>query len=313
MKILTVTANPAIDKSTQTNTVMPWKKIRCQPPLYEPGGGGINVARALKKLGTDSKAMYFAGGAPGKRMKELLDKEDLDQHIIETRADTRTNLIVLDEAYHQHYRFGMPGPEIQQDEAEKMLDAIEKYASDIDYIVASGSLPGGVKDDFYASIGRIAREKNAKFILDTSKDPLKKAVEEGVFLLKPNLNELKNLMGKGKITAARMEEFTVQLVKDNKAVIVVVSLGTKGTFWADRETSGYIMSPVIEVDSAVGAGDSMVAGIVHGLINSESHREAVIYGVAAGTAATITPGTELCRKDDTDDIAGWIRQNHRSK
>lgn len=313
MKILTVTANPAIDKSTQTHTVMPWKKIRCRQPTYEPGGGGINVARALKKLGTASSAMYFAGGAPGKRMKELLDGEGLDQHIIETRADTRTNLIVLDDAYHQHYRFGMPGPEIQQDEAEKMLDAIDKHAPSVDYIIASGSLPGGVQDDFFSEIGRIAREKNAKFILDTSKTPLREALEAGVFLLKPNINELKYLMGNGKINAARMEEFAIKLVKDNKAEIVVVSLGTKGTFWADKETSEYIMSPVIEVDSAVGAGDSMVAGIVHGLINSDSHREAVIYGVAAGTAATITPGTELCRKDDTDNIAGWIRQNHRPK
>jgi len=313
MNILTVTANPAIDKSTQTHTVMPWKKIRCRQPLYEPGGGGINVARALKKLGTASSAMYFAGGAPGNRMKKLLDKEGLDQQIIETRADTRTNLIVLDDAYHQHYRFGMPGPEIQQDEAEKMLDAIDKHAASIDYIIASGSLPGGVQDDFFAEIGRIAREKNAKFILDTSKKPLRKALEAGVFLLKPNINELKYLMGNGKISAARMEQFAVQLVKENKAEIVVVSLGAKGTFWADRETSGYIMSPVIEVDSAVGAGDSMVAGIVHGLVNSENHYEAIVYGVAAGTAATITPGTELCRKDDTDNIAGWIRQNHRPK
>lgn len=311
MKILTVTANPAIDKSTETHTVMPWKKIRCKPPLYEPGGGGINVARALKKLGTASTAMYFAGGAPGKRMEQLLDKEAVDQHVIETRTETRTNLVVMDEAYHQHYRFGMPGPEIQQDEAEKMLDAIDKHAPDIDYIIASGSLPGGVQDDFYAGIGRIAKEKNAKFILDTSGEPLKKAIEAGVFLLKPNLNEIKYLMGNENITATRMEKFALQLVKDKNAEIVVVSLGTKGAFWADGETSGYIMSPVIEVDSAVGAGDSMVAGIVHGLINYESHYEAVVCGVAAGTAATITPGTELCRKEDTDNIAGWIRQNHK--
>lgn len=313
MNILTITANPAIDKSTQTHTVMPWKKIRCRQPLYEPGGGGINVSRALKKLGTDSTAMYFAGGAPGKRMKELLDKEGLDQHIIETEADTRTNLIVLDDAYKQHYRFGMPGPEIRQGEAENMLDAIAKHARGVDYIIASGSLPSGVQDDYFARIGRIASEQNARFILDTSKEPLKKAVEAGVYLLKPNLKEMKYLMDSEKMSAALMEEFAVQLVKDNNAEIMVVSLGTKGAFWADRETSGYIMSPVIEVDSAVGAGDSMVAGMVHGLSTSGSHHEAIIHGVAAGTAATITPGTELCRREDTDNIAGWIRENHCSK
>lgn len=313
MNILTVTANPAIDKSTSTHSVMPWKKIRCEKPEYEPGGGGINVSRALKKLGTASTALYFAGGSPGRKLKDLLDSEGINQNIIETEAPTRENLIVLDDANHQHYRFGMPGPVIKKQEVDNMLNAIEQHADSIDYIIASGSLPGGVHEDFYAETGNIAKSKNAKFILDTSGTPLRKALEAGIYLIKPNKNEIKYLVGNKRINAGLIEEFASQIVKKNKAEIVVVSLGAHGAYRVDRHSAQYIMSPVIEVDSAVGAGDSMVAGIVHGLIEYVDINEAVIYGVAAGTAAAITPGTELCRRDDTDNIAAWIRQKHGVK
>jgi len=313
MNILTITVNPAIDKSTKTSAVTPGPKIRCAAPYYEPGGGGINVARALKKLGTSSTAMYFAGGAPGEKMRELLDEEGIQQEVIETREPTRENLIVLDSASKQHYRFGMPGPSITEDEYQKMLDVIDEKADNLDFIVASGSLPESVPDDFFGRIARVAKGKKVKFVLDTSKEPLVKAVEAGVFLLKPNKRELKNLMSADSLTAGKLEEYTKSLVSDGNAEIVVVSLGSKGAFWADKNRSGYIMSPVIEKDSPVGAGDSMVAGIVHGLINFESHREAVIYGIAAGTAATITPGTELCRADDTENIAKWIREKQPVK
>lgn len=271
------------------------------------------MARALKKLGTSSTAMYFAGGAPGEKMKELLDKEDIQQEVIETREPTRENLIVLDEASNQHYRFGMPGPGISKEEYQKMLDTIDDKADNLDFIVASGSLPGNVPKDFFGQIAGIAKGKKVKFILDTSKEPLKNAVDSGVFLLKPNKRELKHLMSTDKLTASKLEDYAKSLVKDGNAEIIVVSLGAKGAYWADKNQSGYIMSPVIETDSPVGAGDSMVAGIVHGLIKFEDHREAVIYGIAAGTAATITPGTELCRADDTENIAKWIREKHPVK
>jgi len=309
MNVLTITANPAVDKSTKTNLVMPEKKIRCHRPVYEPGGGGINVSRALKKLGSESTAMYFAGGSTGDRMHELLVKEELHQNIIKTIAPVRENLIVLDETDQQHYRFGMPGPEIKEEEWKKMLDEIDKMGEELSFVVLSGSLPPGVPEDFAASIAQIAKRKDIKFITDTSGKSLKTALDEGVFLAKPNQLELKNLMGEEKIKPGQLEIFARQLVKDKKAEVMVVSLGAKGALYATSGHSEYIMSPVIDTDSAVGAGDSMVAGMIHGFLHKKSVKEAVIYGIAAGTAATITPGTELCRRDDTDEVAAWIRKN----
>ncbi len=309
MNVLTITANPAVDKSTKTNLVMPEKKIRCQRPVYEPGGGGINVSRALKKLGSESTTMYFAGGSTGELMHQLLAKEELDQNIIKTNAPVRENLIVLDETDQQHYRFGMPGPEIKKEEWQKMLDEIDKMGEELSFVVLSGSLPPGVPDDFAARIAQIAKKKDIKFVIDTSGKPLKTALDEGVFLAKPNQLELKNLMGEEKIKPGQLELFARQLVKNKKAEVMVVSLGAKGALYATSDHSEYIISPVIDTDSAVGAGDSMVAGMIHGFLHKKSVKEAVIYGIAAGTAATITPGTELCRKDDTDEVAAWIRKN----
>ncbi len=309
MNVLTITANPAVDKSTKTSLVMSEKKIRCQRPVYEPGGGGINVSRALKKLGSSSTTMYFSGGATGELMRELLDKEGLDQKTIQTKAPIRENLIVLDETDQQHYRFGMPGPEIQEKEWKQMLEEIDKAGEELSFVILSGSLPPGLPEDFTARIAQIAKRKNIKFVTDTSGDPLKNALDEGVFLAKPNQVELKNLMGEDKIKPGQLEIFARQLVKDKKAEVMVVSLGAKGALYTTRDHSKYIMSPVIDTDSAVGAGDSMVAGMIHGFLNEKDVQEAVIYGIAAGTAATITPGTELCRKDDTEEIAAWIRKN----
>lgn len=196
--IITVTLNPAIDKLTSATVLIPEKKIRCSEPLFEPGGGGVNVARAIRKLGGNALAIYLAGGHTGHFFNQLLREENVETLVTETHAYTRENLIVVETASDQQYRFGMPGPHIGESEWQDCLNKIELQTG-VEFIVASGSLPPGVPMDIYARIAWIARKKKARLIVDTSGEALKQAVQEGVYLVKPNLGELSFIAGKNRI------------------------------------------------------------------------------------------------------------------
>jgi len=305
--IITITFNPAIDKSTSVSALIPEKKLKCTEPVYEPGGGGINVARAIKKLGGEATAVYLAGGYTGKAFSELLIKESVHSIVIETAESTRENLVVAETASNQQYRFGMPGPHIQEHEWKDCLTAIEKI-NDVEYIVASGSLPKGVPTDIFARIAIIAKRKNAKLIVDTSGEALKQAVNEGVYLIKPNLGELSSLVGKEELNIELVDDVARTVIEKGKCEVVVVSMGPAGAMLVTKEMSQQIIPPAVIRKSTVGAGDSMVAGMVLSLSGNKSLLETVQYGVACGTAATMNPGTELCRLEDAAHLYRLIQK-----
>ena len=308
MRILTITMNPVIDKTTTTDMVMPHKKIRCSPPLHEPGGGGINVSRAIKKLGGTSVAWYLAGGKTGKLLCELLEKEGVEQRKFDTKQEIRENLLVYSKGTKENYRITMEGPEIDREYWNIILDEIEKLKEIPEFIVASGSLPPGVPVDFYKKLAKIAKNKGSKLILDTTGQPLKKALEEGVFMIKPNLKEIAFLLDKEELTAEHIENMAHNFIKDDSCEMLVVSLGAKGAMLASRENIiEYFVPPVMPVKSTVGAGDSMIAGILVGFMNEFWGSQAIQYGVAAGTSATMSGGSQLCIKEDTDKIYEWIK------
>ncbi|MDZ4807292.1 MAG: 1-phosphofructokinase family hexose kinase [Bacteroidota bacterium] len=305
--IITITFNPAIDKSTSVAALIPEKKLKCTEPVYEPGGGGINVARAIKKLGGEATAVYLAGGYTGKAFSELLIKESVQSIVIETAESTRENLVVAETASNQQYRFGMPGPHIQEHEWKDCLTAIEKI-NDVEYIVASGSLPKGVPTDIFARIAIIAKRKNAKLIVDTSGEALKQAVNEGVYLIKPNLGELSSLVGKEELNVELVDDVARTVIEKGKCEVVVVSMGPAGAMLVTKEMAQQIIPPAVIRKSTVGAGDSMVAGMVLSLSGNKSLLETVQYGVACGTAATMNPGTELCRLEDVEHLYRLIKK-----
>jgi 6-phosphofructokinase 2 len=308
-KIITITMNPALDKSTYANRVQPERKIRCSKPTYEPGGGGVNVSRAIKKLGGDSCAWLLSGGPSGERLCELLKEEGVKFDPIKTQNWTRENLMVMEENSGNQYRFGMPGPEVYEKEWKQCLEKLENIPDDKlpQYVVASGSLPPGVPNDFYLQVAEIANRRKFRLIVDTSGEALLKAAGEGVYLLKPNLNELAALAGKEEVSVMEQEQLAQQILEDGKCQVLVVSMGPRGAMVASKEEGiSYIVSPAVRQQSAVGAGDSMVGGMVLSLIKSCSLEDVVRYGVAAGTAATMTPGSDLCRKEDTEKIFQWL-------
>jgi len=303
--IITITLNPAIDKSTTVTELVPDKKLRCSPPIFEPGGGGVNVARAIKKLNGNALAVYLAGGYTGKFLKELLDKETVKSSVIEIAGRTRENLVVQEKSKNLQYRFGMPGPEIKENEWKQLLAVLDQV-NDVSFIVASGGVPIGALDDIFASISSIAKKKNAKFIVDTSGDALKLALKEGVYLLKPNLGELSTLAGKEWIEPNEIEIVARQIINTGKCEVMVVSMGEAGAMLVTTNETFRITPPEVERKSTVGAGDSMVAGIVLSLSKGWPLLRAVQYGVACGTAATMNPGTELCRLNDVERLFSSI-------
>ncbi|MDG6244575.1 MAG: 1-phosphofructokinase family hexose kinase [Methanolobus sp.] len=299
-KIVTLNMNPAIDKSTKTQHVIAEHKLYCGPVSYEPGGGGVNVSRAIKKLGGNSLLLYPAGGMAGKMLKELLKQEEVDQLSLPIKGSTRENLIVLEESTGQQFRFGMPGPNLEKDEWEYCLQELSSINPATGYLVASGSLPLGVPSDFYARVARIGKDMGAKVIIDASGDALKHALQEGVYLIKPNFREFRELVGNDIKEELQISQAAQDMIRDGKCEVMVISLGAGGALLVSEDRVEHVVPPTVTINSKVGAGDSMVAGIALSLSKGKTLREAALYGIAAGSAAVMTPGTELCQKDDTE-------------
>jgi 6-phosphofructokinase 2 len=304
-KIFTITFNPCIDKTTSIPALVPEKKLKCSLPKFEPGGGGINVARAIRKLGGEATAIYPAGGYTGKFFTQLLKQEGINTIEIETLYHTRENLIVLDESTNQQYRFGMPGQVQSEKEWQQCLNLVEEI-EDAAFIVASGSLAPGVPVDIFGKIAEIAKRKNIKLVVDTSGEALKDVVAKGVYLLKPNLGELGSLVNEGEIELENVASTARKIIFNGGAEVIVVSMGPAGAKLITRDESYQILAPPVKRKSTVGAGDSMVAGIVFSLRKNKSLIEAVKYGVACGTAAIMNPGTELCKLEDVERLCASI-------
>ena len=305
--IITITFNPCIDKSTSVNALKAESKLRCSAPVFEPGGGGINVARAIKKLGSEAIAIYPSGGYSGKFLNLLLEKENLSVLTVETKYHTRENMIVLDLATNQQYRFDMPGPQLFEEEWQQCLQMVEE--NDSQFIVVSGSLPPGVPADIFARVSKMAKKQNRKLIVDSTEEALQSALEEGVYMIKPNIGELSRLVGKEELQSFEVEPAAKGLINSDKCEIVVVSLGALGAMLVSREQVLKIAAPVVKTKSTVGAGDSMVAGIVFFLSKGKSLLDALQYGVASGTAATLNSGTGLCRKGDVERLFEQIKSD----
>ena len=300
--IVIMTLNPAIDKSASVAHVVAEHKLYCTSPRFEPGGGGVNVSRAIKKLGGNSRLLYPAGGLTGDRLQELLEEEGLNHRPFPIEGVTRESLVILEESTGRQYRFGMPGPKLRKKEWEQFLQELSVKEPPPDYVVASGSLPPGVPSDFYAQVARVGKKKGTKTIVDVSGKALKEALEEGVFLIKPNVREFRELVGEEIKEESQIKAEAQKMVKNGQCAVLVISLGAAGALAVSKDFAEHILPPTVPIISKVGAGDSMVAGITLSLARGRSTRESVLFGVAAGTAAVMTPGTELCRREDAEQL-----------
>lgn len=296
-QIVTLTFSPAIDKSTTVKKLIAEKKLSCSIPKYEPGGGGINIARAIHRLGGSALAVYPAGGYSGKVFHDLLKQESVNQLSIPIKGHTRENLVVFETITNKQYRFGMPGAALSLKEFEDCLTSIKKIKH-IDFLVVSGSLPSGFPANLFIKLIKITNGKNAKLVVDTSGDALKQAVDAGAYLIKPNLRELSILSARSLRTKSSIINAAKYIIATSSCEIIVVSMADKGALLVTTNTVQQLIPPKVNVKSTVGAGDSMVAGLVWSLAKGVQLAEAFLFSVACGTAATMNAGTELCHAKD---------------
>ena len=306
MSILTITLNPTVDKSTSIDKLVPEKKLRCEQPKFEPGGGGINVSRGLRRLGFDSTAFFTSGGRTGKLLESLLEKEKVHLNPIAIAGETRENFIVVETASNQQFRFGMPGDSLSREEEAGILSTLQAISPFPEYIVVSGSLPPGMKPEFLREIVKVAKGNGARIIADTSGEALAQMVDEGVFLLKPNLGELAALTGQESLDNDSADEAAKDLIAKGKTEVIVVSLGPQGAYLVTKDITKLIPAPTVKKLSTVGAGDSMVAGMVSVLSRGGDFIEMVRMGVACGSAATMNSGTQLFKKADAEKLFKFL-------
>jgi 6-phosphofructokinase 2 len=305
--IATITINPAIDIFVNVARVESIKKLRCSAPKRDPGGGGINVARVAHRLGGSVAAIYPVGGAIGKLLQRLVEREGIDSVTTPSHVETRENFTAYEEETGEQYRFVLPGSALHKAEWEACLDKLAGLAEPPKIVVASGSIPPGVPDDFFAQVARRAKTLGAKMVLDTSGAALKAALGEGVSLIKPNLVELSDFVGKPLDTDAERIAAARTLIATKCVETVALTLGKDGALLVTA-TEAWRSEPMeIEVVSTVGAGDSFLGGLVAALAAGEPLDEAFRMGVAAGTAAVMSTGTELCHEADVRRLMEIVR------
>ncbi len=288
-RLITLTLNPALDLASSAEAVVPTRKIRTSGEHLDPGGGGINVSRVVHALGGDTLALVLAGGVTGALVTELLNEAGVANLVLPIEGRTRISLTVHDRSSGAEYRFVPEGPAVSEAEWRTVLAALEQVEGG--WLIASGSLPRGVPEDFYARVAAIARRRGLHFVLDSSHGALKAALGHGVDLVKPSLGELEWLVGRDLPTRREREEEAQRLVRDGAAGMVVVTLGGQGAFLATADR--VIHMPALDgpVLSAVGAGDAFLASMVLALSRGATADDALAWGIAAGAAAVACVGT----------------------
>lgn len=307
--VISVTPNPTVDASSSVAQVIPDSKLRCTQPTHQPGGGGINVSSVIAELGGRSTAVFPAGGFHGAKLKQLIASEGIECRVVSIEGSTRENFMFVEETSGRQYRFGMSGPKLDKEEWGAILDEVRDSKPRPGFVVASGSLSPGVPEDFYARLSGIVTELGGRLIVDASGEPLRQAVLSGVYMIKPNMRELCELSGEEVRDQWQVRELAREVVQSGRVEIVVVSMGAAGALGVSKKIELHVSAPAVPIRSRVGAGDSLVAGIVLALAREESLREALRFGIAASSAAVMTPGTELCRREDVDRLYALMKED----
>jgi 6-phosphofructokinase 2 len=297
--IITLTLNPTVDLAFQANEIRPIRKNRSVEQSIDAGGGGINVARVLKELGVEACAIYLAGGATGLVLNELVAKLDVPRRCIDIAGRTRISFTVFEVISGLEYRFVSEGCALAEAEWQSALSLLNEC--DADYVVASGSLPSGVPIDFYARVAGIVQSNGARLILDTSGPALEAAIAAGgIYLAKPSFGEFETLTHRKLETAGELVDAAKSLVASGALENLAVTMGRDGALLASRSGTLRLNGPEVKPVSAVGAGDSFVAGMTAALAREKNMEDAFMLGMAAGAAAVLTPGTQSCRREDVE-------------
>jgi len=302
-RIATLTMNPTIDVSYDVEVMRHTHKMRTTNEQYAPGGGGINVARVFQRLGGEALSVYLSGGATGPALDGLLAEHGLTCCRIPIAGSTRVAAAAHELSTRKEYRFTPSGPHVTAEEWQACLAALDAAALDapegISALVLSGSLPPDVPVDFYARAAKVAGQRGIDVVLDTSGEALAAGIENGgLLLVKPSQGELEQLAGRKLESIEAIGEAAMEIVTRGQARLVAVTMGHNGGLLASATGTRFIPALEIEAKSAVGAGDSFVAAMLYGLLTGKEPGEAFCLGMAAGSAAVLSPGSDLAQAAD---------------
>jgi 6-phosphofructokinase 2 len=295
--ILTLTMNPALDVLTTIDKVSDTHKMRCGAVLKHPGGGGVNVARVLHRLGAHCMALYLAGGVTGERHHKLMSAEKVRCHVMPIAEETRESFSVHETTSGHDFRFVLPGPNVSAAEYEACFDYVAQHLPK-QFLVISGGLAPGMPSDFYARLAALAKQHGVRVVLDANGPALAEALKVGVYLFKPSLRELRELTGQPLLDEDAQVAAAQHLIQTGQAQIVALSLGEQGAMVISATQSWQARGIAVDVQTTIGAGDSFVAGFVWSLSRGDALLKAFQYAMASGAAALLAPGTSLSQAQD---------------
>ena len=304
--IATVTLNPSLDRTVTVEELVVDETNRWTSLRRDPGGKGINVSRVIHELGGETIAYGFIGGIDGETLKHLLKQHKVPFDFTPIKGEVRSNFIITDSKTRRQTRIDAPGPNISRDELRKLIDKITRIKPKPDFLVFAGSVPPGVPADIYRQLIEEARKSGIKTVLDSDNKWLKEGIRAKPNVIKPNVHEAEELLE----VQLRDELAIIEAVKAlvSKGIeVAAISRGKDGLIVATKEKVLKVTSPQVEVRSTVGAGDSAIAGLVLKLSQGHGIEEASQWAAAAGTAATLTPGTELCRREDVERLLPQVK------
>ena len=298
VRVATLTVNPAVDMAAQAMAVRPGHKIRTFGERYDPGGGGINVARVITELGGETLAILASGGVTGRFVEEMLTAAHVPWQAVPIQGSCRISVTVRDQSNGQEYRFVPLGPELSQSDCARILDAVASV--DADWLVASGSLPPGVPVDFYGKVARAAAARGTKFALDTSGPALKASLQSGIDLLKPSLSEFETIVGTRVADLPSQKELAKRLANSGAAQMIALTLGERGAVLATADHALHLPAIAVSERTGVGAGDSFLAGLIFGLAEGQPHGKALRLALACGASAVHGTGTAQVRRPEVE-------------
>ncbi|NBR52866.1 MAG: 1-phosphofructokinase family hexose kinase [Rhodobacteraceae bacterium] len=309
--ILTITLNPALDVSASVPHVTAGAKLRCGPERYDPGGGGLNVARAIHFLGGEVRAFAALGGARGAHLARLLETEGIAVLSYAAPGETRESLAITDEAMGYQYRFSLPGPRWSTSELDSALAAITPLLRPESLVVLSGSEPLGTSEDFYPRLCEALSGEARRLLIDTSGAALARLAQGGLkhrpFVLRMDQGEAEALAGRALPTGRETLDFARSLAAKGAAEALIIARGAEGSVMWAGDQGWFANAARVEVVSRVGAGDSFMGGFTLALARGLPLEQALAHGAAAASAAVMTPGTQLCRREDFERLLGETR------
>ncbi|MCB0250781.1 MAG: 1-phosphofructokinase [Anaerolineae bacterium] len=290
--IVTLTPNPVLDRTLSVPRIEFDDVLRASSTRLDWGGKGFNVSRALKALGRDSVAMAFAGGGTGQMLRQGLDALGITTDFVEIAGETRTNVVVVDQATGRHIKVNEAGPTISAQEHDELLQRIRERVQPDDLWVLAGSLPPGLPIGFYAEVIDLLQASGAQAFLDTSGEPLRLGCVAQPALVKPNVAEAEELTGQV-IDSPHDASRAAGHFLDQGVEMVALSMGAQGLVLASASQAVWARPPGVSVTNPTGAGDSLLAGIVWALQQGLPLAEVASWGVATGTASAMREGVSV--------------------